>query len=180
MILSDPFVISDTHIFHDKIMEYVPGRKKYYGDPVSMNEKIIKDWNSVVGVNDTVIHVGDMVFYKMDTIHRLNGRKILIIGNHDRNWKRLLRDNLISIAMEGMDITLFGKKIRFQHHPEEDWHGKNKGSILIHGHEHGDGSIMRYNAIDVGIDLPYMMHRPQRLSKVLGILEKRNAVIKAR
>lgn len=177
---TDPYLISDTHLFHEKILNYVPRRIKYYGDFDNMNRKMIHDWNSTVSQDDVVIHVGDMIFYKEEALSELNGFKVLVIGNHDRSWKRLLKKGLINMAMHGMDINLLGESFRIQHHPEENWHGKDDGSILLHGHEHGDGTIMRYNALDVGIDLPYMFHRPQKLSTLLGVIRKRNAqIIKA-
>ena len=50
---------------------------------------LIKNWNEVVSNNDTLIHLGDVGFgkkaYISSIIKRLNGKKILIMGNHD-NW----------------------------------------------------------------------------------------------
>jgi calcineurin-like phosphoesterase family protein len=55
-----------------------------------MNETIIQNWNSVVGADDTVIHAGDVGFglAGLNCVRRLNGRKILIRGNHDYRHKR--------------------------------------------------------------------------------------------
>lgn len=52
-----------------------------------MTEKLIKNWNSVVGKNDIVYVVGDFALCGKQKIieigNRLNGRKRLILGNHD-------------------------------------------------------------------------------------------------
>ena len=54
-----------------------------------MNETIIKNWNAKVTGADTVFIVGDMFFRFKDVesiLRRLNGKKHLIIGNHDGTW----------------------------------------------------------------------------------------------
>lgn len=52
-----------------------------------MTEQLIYKWNSVVGKNDIVYVVGDFALCGKQKIieisHRLNGRKRLILGNHD-------------------------------------------------------------------------------------------------
>ena len=53
-----------------------------------MTESLIKNWNSVVGKNDIVYVVGDFALCGKQKIieicQRLNGRKRLILGNHDQ------------------------------------------------------------------------------------------------
>lgn len=53
-----------------------------------MTEGLIKNWNSVVGKNDIVYVVGDFALCGKQKIieisKRLNGRKRLILGNHDQ------------------------------------------------------------------------------------------------
>ena len=50
-----------------------------------MDEAMIKAWNDRVQPNDTVYHLGDVVINRkaLKTLLRLNGRKVLIKGNHD-------------------------------------------------------------------------------------------------
>lgn len=80
--------IGDTHFFHQKIIQYC-GRPWYTAH--AMNEEIIKRWNEVIGPDTVVYHHGDVSLSdKADTksvIKRLNGYKILILGNHDRRSK---------------------------------------------------------------------------------------------
>lgn len=53
-----------------------------------MTEKLIKNWNSVVGTNDIVYVDGDFALCGKQKIieigKQLNGRKRLILGNHDQ------------------------------------------------------------------------------------------------
>jgi calcineurin-like phosphoesterase family protein len=52
-----------------------------------MNESLIKNWNKVVKREDRVFMMGDFALCGKDKIieigNRLNGRKIIILGNHD-------------------------------------------------------------------------------------------------
>lgn len=79
------FLISDTHFFHGNIIKY---ENRPFKDIESMNEEIIKRWNSVVTNNDVVYHLGDVSFSGADNtrriISRLNGKKFLVMGNHDK------------------------------------------------------------------------------------------------
>lgn len=81
----DSWVISDTHFGHDKIITY---DKRPFKTGKEMDEAMIKNWNSVVKPNDTIYHLGDFAFHTEDAVcnilERLNGNKILILGNHDK------------------------------------------------------------------------------------------------
>lgn len=54
-----------------------------------MDKAIIKNWNEVVSNKDLVIHLGDVALCNKERfkqiMSQLNGRKMLIRGNHD-NW----------------------------------------------------------------------------------------------
>lgn len=80
----DIWVISDTHFNHYNIVHR-------FGRPFEsvnhMNEHMIERWNSVVKPGDKVYHLGDFAMGPKDEhykfITRLNGKKRLIVGNHD-------------------------------------------------------------------------------------------------
>lgn len=86
------FVISDTHFGHESILKF----KRKDGSPLrphkTLNEMhldIIERWNNTVGPEDKVYHLGDVGFNKRDVeniLPILNGKKRLILGNHDM-WK---------------------------------------------------------------------------------------------
>lgn len=75
------FIIADTHFNHDKI-------KTYCERPPNFTELLVKNWNERVNEGDSVIHLGDVGIGPkegiVETVARLNGRKILVRGNHDR------------------------------------------------------------------------------------------------
>lgn len=96
---SKTFFVSDTHFFHANIIKYCnrpwkSGTKDEDGeflitekDVYDMNEAIISNWNSVVGPDDVVWHLGDFALGNRNRIpeivSRLNGKKHLVLGNHD-------------------------------------------------------------------------------------------------
>lgn len=91
--MRDIFVTSDTHFSHANILNFTDSvtGEKVRGDVFSsveeMDETMIANWNSVVKPGDRVYHLGDVFFGDKDKFKtlwsRLNGRKNLIVGNHD-------------------------------------------------------------------------------------------------
>lgn len=79
------FLIGDCHFGHRNIIKYC---NRPFGNVEEMTESLIKNWNSVVGKNDIVYVVGDFALCGKQKIieisQRLNGRKRLILGNHDQ------------------------------------------------------------------------------------------------
>ena len=78
------FLTSDLHFGHKNVIRY---EHRPFADVAEMDETLIRRWNSAVTAQDTVYVLGDVSFYRKektaDIIGRLNGRKILILGNHD-------------------------------------------------------------------------------------------------
>ena len=90
------FAIADTHLSFgtDKPMDSFPGWNDYV-------DRIEKNWNKIVTDDDTVVIAGDiswaMNFDELkadfDFIERLNGKKIILKGNHDYWWNTLKKMN---------------------------------------------------------------------------------------
>ncbi len=78
------FFTSDLHLGHANIINYT-GRP--FKDVPHMNEVLINNFNAVVFPEDTTYFVGDIVMgprkENLKLVSRLNGTKILILGNHD-------------------------------------------------------------------------------------------------
>lgn len=76
------FVIADTHFGHENIIRYCI---RPYHDVETMNDDIVRRWNSVVSKNDVVYVLGDFAF-KREPVEKharlLNGTKYLVKGNH--------------------------------------------------------------------------------------------------
>ncbi len=96
--MGNVFLTSDTHFSHKNLINF----KRVDGSPLrpfssieEMDEKLIENWNSVVKQDDKVYHLGDVAMSPkgLGPVARLNGRKILIKGNHDI-FKQSLYSNL--------------------------------------------------------------------------------------
>jgi calcineurin-like phosphoesterase family protein len=81
-LMAEVFLISDTHFGHNNIIKYC---NRPYENVDEMDSALIKNWNSVVGPNDKVYHLGDLTMNPKHLwiMDHLNGTKILIKGNHD-------------------------------------------------------------------------------------------------
>lgn len=78
------WITSDQHFGHRKVIEYC-GRP--FSDVEEMNKAIIERHNAIVKPEDTVWHLGDFALddrLVKSFLDKLNGRKILIPGNHDK------------------------------------------------------------------------------------------------
>lgn len=82
-------MISDTHFCDDgTITRY---ERRPFQNSKEMDEEMIANWNRVVKPEDTIYHLGDFVCeanadQTESVIRQLNGRKILIMGNHDQRF----------------------------------------------------------------------------------------------
>lgn len=81
------FMYADPHFGHKNIINF---SDRPFSSSDRMDEKLIKNWNSVVGKNDIIFVLGDFSLNKTKTqqkeiVQKLNGIKKLIMGNHDNH-----------------------------------------------------------------------------------------------
>lgn len=86
--LPNIYMTSDLHFGHQNICQY---ENRPFGTSNHMDNTLIKNWNRTVKKEDTVYVLGDFTLNGSENIskvrsitRKLNGRKILIYGNHDR------------------------------------------------------------------------------------------------
>lgn len=130
------YIYSDTHFGHDKIRQY---EERPFGSIEEMDKVLIQNWNKEVHKRGEVYFLGDFSFYPFDKtkeiFDRLNGRKHLIMGNHDRAhtrtwWKRIGFDIVINNP-----IIFYKEKLILSHEPIKAFELPNYW-INIHGHIH--------------------------------------------
>jgi calcineurin-like phosphoesterase family protein len=77
---------SDLHFCHHNILSYEPDSRPF-NTIEEMNETLVQKWNENVSAEDTVYVLGDLSMGRVEVaieyIKRLNGKIILIRGNHD-------------------------------------------------------------------------------------------------
>lgn len=78
------WIASDTHFGHKRIIELA---NRPFASVEEMDAELIRRWNVKVAPNDLVFHLGDVFLCgakrAAEIASQLNGRKILIRGNHD-------------------------------------------------------------------------------------------------
>lgn len=81
--MAEIYFTSDLHFCHDKNFLYEP---RGFSNIQEHDESIIKNWNEIIKTEDLVYVLGDCVMGTAENANiltRLNGSKILCIGNHD-------------------------------------------------------------------------------------------------
>ncbi|BCO16325.1 metallophosphatase_gp272 [Bacillus phage vB_BceM_WH1] len=127
MYVPDVWFTSDTHHGHKNIIKFEPIRK--WDNTDDMDEALIQRWNSKVKPHDIIFHIGDVFLCGAKRAEyiasRLNGRKILILGNHDSFSKKKYRDM-------GFDVHnyYFYEDFLLSHYPQD-------GRLLLQAQQHG-------------------------------------------
>lgn len=133
--MPDVFFTSDHHFGHKLIIDF---ESRPFANVQEMNEALIANWNAAVGPEDTVFHLGDFSFLGLEAtsaiISRLNGYKILILGNHDRGRGRSWW--LEAGFDEVSEYPLVYKDFFFLSH-EPMYMNKHMPYVNVHGHIHG-------------------------------------------
>ena len=144
---------SDRHVGHTNIIRYC-SRPFYYVE--EMNQALMDNWNAVVGPNDLVYDLGDITMsYKkekmLEIYNQLNGRKILIEGNHDKH-KTIPVDAFESVH-KALQIIGEGYDFILVHDPATASANHMDGQKYLCGHLHSSPERrVYYNWIDVGVD----------------------------
>lgn len=129
--MNNVWFISDTHFGHKNILKY-EAELRPFNTIEEHDEQLIENWNKYVKKNDIVWHLGDVAF-GVETLNnilpRLNGRKRLVLGNHDcYNINEYLKyfDKIFGVV--------FFKEFVLSHVPLH----KNNTRVLynLHGHLH--------------------------------------------
>ncbi|MBP3431296.1 MAG: nucleoside hydrolase [Clostridia bacterium] len=139
------FFTSDTHFNHPhKVKE----KQVSFKTVEEMNREIVRRWNSTVAPNDIVYHIGD--FGDFEFIKQLNGKVILICGNHEKarysNFEKfrqkLLDLGFVEVYENGiyLDEKILGRKVYLTHKPTN--HAKD--CLTLFGHVHNIKLVEKY------------------------------------
>lgn len=129
--------ISDTHFGHNNIIKF---SNRPYLDIDTMNEMLIKSFNDHVSPNDISIWVGDVSFKGVEEskriIRRMNGYKILVVGNHDFERKKGIKPLAMDEVHIVYNLQMSESKVAFTHYPMDNL---PEGWVDVHGHVHIGG-----------------------------------------
>ena len=134
------FLTSDWHFNHDKDFIYQP---RGFTNVEEMNETIIKNHNSMVGPEDEVYALGDLMMRDnelgKECISRLNGKIHVVRGNHDTDSRVEIYKNIPNIVEVCEAKFLKFKKWLFilSHYPTLVGNGDDPKPVFnCHGHTH--------------------------------------------
>jgi len=135
------FFASDHHFDHGNILNFFKADGvtplRPFANVDDMNETMIENHNRVVSATDVVYFLGDVAIPRRGLQHvkRLNGRKKLILGNHDPFVKRQNRD-YFEVGFESCEA--FHKFERFvaTHVPVHPSCLSMRWNVNVHGHTH--------------------------------------------
>ena len=131
-IMGKVYVTSDYHFNHKDIIQY---ENRPFKNIDKMNESIIKNHNEIVNDDDICYNLGDFYFrggYQAGNIHywdflkQLNGRHVIIRGNHAKS-------NKIVDIIQSADAHAGGLKISMLHDP---MYATSKNDLILCGHVH--------------------------------------------
>jgi calcineurin-like phosphoesterase family protein len=186
------FFVSDTHYSHKNICRGVTDWRTQDGEvPVHstrdfntielMNNALVDNINSVVGQDDTLIHLGDFSFGGFENIGNFLDRLVcknihLVLGNHDTHIKYDrdgIQDRFLSVQ-QYLEVKINDYYFVLSHYPLQSWHGLNKGVIHLHGHVHLPKNLKFGNGkkMDVGVDGNDL--NPYLIDDIIKIMNKRD------
>lgn len=158
--------VSDTHFQHANIIEYC---NRPFKDSHHMDEEICRMWNESIKQTDEVFFVGDVMMGHFDTgkeiVKKLNGRKTLILGNHDRSAKTMLECGFAEVHHTLVVKMSDGRRAILAHKPLPP-SLINPYDFQIHGHHHS-GPRVRGKRINVCIDL--WNYRPVTENEIINL-----------
>jgi calcineurin-like phosphoesterase family protein len=128
------WIISDTHLGHDKMEEFC-GRPKGFEDVILHSLSTIP---VAADLNSVLIHLGDICIgddnkWNSEIVNAIQcNHKWLIRGNHDKKSMAWYLERGWDFVADSFTMDIFGGDILFSHTPKID-----TGYMLnIHGHFH--------------------------------------------
>lgn len=150
---------SDHHFGHRGILDERMSVHRPFASIEEHDETLIANWNAAVRPGDTVWHLGDFCYRCPEErarviFRRLNGRKFLVRGNHDKVGARLPWDGpVVDVAQTVVPDPTTGASLGvfMFHYACRVWPRMHRGDLHLYGHSHGTlpGTAA---STDVGVD----------------------------
>lgn len=177
--------ISDPHFDHKNFITFTDRDGKLirpgFNDIDHMNTTIIQNWNSMIGKNDKVYCLGD--FGNPDFAAQLNGKKRLILGNHDVKWDKLHKHFEKILLIRWWRETAMDEKhdINFvlSHCPmrfEADSLPHRKVHFNVHGHIHEKLVLHPDRTVDhkyINLCVEHTDYKPVHIDQLVKMMKDR-------
>ena len=178
--------LADTHFCSEDIIAF---DNRPFINAAEMDEAMIARWNRVVTPDDLTWILGDFCAGDAERwagiLDRLNGRKALILGNHDsRETVGKLQDRFEEVA-DYREITDGEHHVVLCHYPIPNFRDHYFSWVHLYGHVHTgfEANVVEHSkrllrqlyvrddvclAFNVGVMLPYMDYTPRTLKEILA------------
>ena len=160
------YFTADTHFCHSNVIKMC---NRPFGNINEMNEILIQNWNAVVGNCDEIYILGDFLYkgtglQANQILQKLNGKKYLIKGNHERYLSNPDFDEELFEWVNDYHVLDY-KDARFIlfHYPIAEWQFFYRKSAHLYGHVHNNVNNLPENnstlqmldkrTINVGVDV---------------------------
>lgn len=189
------YFTSDWHIGHANSLKF---DNRPFADLDDMHTQLVKTFNYWVPKHGITYFLGDFAMGDISTAQKvlkaLNGRKVLIRGNHDRNFDSCYNMGF-DLVLNKAEIMLGKHRITMSHcplrgihredlssmlgtKPGEHWHGESRhsdwaswpdeGQFHLHGHIHspnkGRSQKILGRQFDVGV--PANKYKPVSIGEI--------------
>lgn len=173
------FFTSDWHLGHANVIKF---DNRPFTDVEHMEKVLANNFNSTVPTDGVTYFLGDIGLCKSDSIKnvikRLNGTKVLVLGNHDKGVNAMYNSGF-DVVLHGAVLVITGHRVTMSHcplkgvrrentegmknsMPGENWHGESRhdnytfeniGQFHLHGHIHSPNSGKSVKILDKQFDV---------------------------
>lgn len=191
------YIISDTHFGHENIIKYC---NRPFRNTTDMDWCMIRKWQNRVKPTDTVYHLGDVGYLKgfqtvineptpiQRLVAELPGRKILILGNHDKS-AQTMRDVGFDVVCESIIIRVPNMNdtyVLLNHRPMREiptFTNRSDGvcdpvDFVLHGHIHNStdmermqfknkGELVNIPSFNINCSVEVRNYEPQLLENIV-------------
>lgn len=187
------FFTSDWHINHANSIKF---DKRPFQSLDEMHSSLIINFNKQVPNNGITYFLGDMATGPTEIIREvislLNGTKVVILGNHDKNMTAMYNCGF-DVVLNSASLVIQGERVTLSHCPlpglfrentfgmkgtiNENWHGERKNSLYsvknenqfhLHGHIHSPngGKSLKVLGRQYDVGVPSSNYRPVHISTI--------------
>jgi calcineurin-like phosphoesterase family protein len=134
-----------------------------------MDDGIIESWNSVIFDNEYKVFVlGDFSFHSKEKtkqiMDKLNGRKVLIMGNHDRGRSVTWWREVGFLEVYRYPIV-YKENVIMSHEPMKM--DKYNKYVYLYGHVHGNKQYQTFYKSSVCVSIERWGYKPVKLNSIL-------------
>jgi calcineurin-like phosphoesterase family protein len=178
--MSEIYLSSDLHLFHNRDFIY---KERGFSSIDEMNKEILNNWNTTINKDDIVYILGDIILQGdrpledcISFFKNFNGKKYLIVGNHDSNAKieAFRKDNIFEDIQFGYRIRCGKRHFFLSHYPTIVSNKDNPKKVYnLCGHTHTKDCFLDWQYKCYHVELDAHNNYPISLNKIIEDIKER-------